>query len=161
MKKRIVSIVLVLILLLSVASSCMAYTQSDINATQQKVNEATKQQNAIKAEKETVLNEIAELDVSINEYEAEISTLNSKINKLEKQIKEKGKEINKLQDEFEEMQQLLTDRLVAIYQEGQVSFLDVLLSAESVWDYITLPTRIQELTEADNSEMDRVETQRK
>ena len=51
-------------------------------------------------------------------------------------------------------------RLFAIYEEGQVSFLDVLLSAESVWDYISMPTRIQELTEADNAQMDEVEAQR-
>ena len=59
------------------------------------------------------------------------------------------------------MQQLLTDRLVAIYEEGQVNFLDVLLSAESVWDYISMPTRIQELTQADNTQMEKVEKQRK
>lgn len=137
-----------------------AYTQSDVNATKNKVNQATKQQNAIKAEKETILNEIADLDDKISEYESELEELNAKIKKLEGQIATKGKEIEKLKEEFEEMQQLLTDRLVAIYEEGQVNFLDVLLSAESIWDYISMPTRIQELTEADNNQMEKVEKQR-
>ena len=137
-----------------------AYTQSDVNATKNKVNQATKQQNAIKAEKETILNEIADLDDKISEYEGELEELNTKIKKLEGQIATKGKEIEKLKEEFEEMQQLLTDRLVAIYEEGQVNFLDVLLSAESIWDYISMPTRIQELTEADNNQMEKVEKQR-
>lgn len=137
-----------------------AYTQSDVNSTKNKVNQATKQQNAIKAEKETILNEIADLDDKISEYEGELEELNTKIKKLEGQIATKGKEIEKLKEEFEEMQQLLTDRLVAIYEEGQVNFLDVLLSAESIWDYISMPTRIQELTEADNNQMEKVEKQR-
>ena len=161
MKKKFVSIILVLALLqVGLTNMVTAYTQSDVNATKNKVNQATKQQNAIKAEKETILNEIADLDDKISEYEGELEELNTKIKKLEGQIATKGKEIEKLKEEFEEMQQLLTDRLVAIYEEGQVNFLDVLLSAESIWDYISMPTRIQELTEADNNQMEKVEKQR-
>ncbi|MCI9087222.1 MAG: peptidoglycan DD-metalloendopeptidase family protein [Clostridia bacterium] len=161
MKKKFVSIILVLALLqVGFTNMVSAYTQSDVNATKNKVNQATKQQNAIKAEKETILNEIADLDDKISEYESELEELNTKIKKLEGQIATKGKEIEKLKEEFEEMQQLLTDRLVAIYEEGQVNFLDVLLSAESIWDYISMPTRIQELTEADNNQMEKVEKQR-
>lgn len=161
MKKKFVSIILVLALLqVGLTNMVTAYTQSDVNSTKNKVNQATKQQNAIKAEKETILNEIADLDDKISEYEGELEELNTQIKKLEGQIATKGKEIEKLKEEFEEMQQLLTDRLVAIYEEGQVNFLDVLLSAESIWDYISMPTRIQELTEADNNQMEKVEKQR-
>lgn len=161
MKKKIVSILLVFILLLSALSSSMAVTQSDINKVQDKLNQANKQQKAVKAEKDTVLNEISDLEDSISEYQSELDELNSKIKKLQTKIDEKGKEIKELQKEFDKLQELLTSRLVAIYEEGQVSFLDVLLSAESIWDYISMPSRIKELTEADNAEMEKVEKQRK
>lgn len=161
MKKRIVSILLIFILLLSALSSSIAVTQSDINKVQDKLNQANKQQKAVKAEKDTVLNEISDLEDSISEYQSELDELNSKIKKLQTKIDEKGKEIKELQAEFDELQELLTSRLVAIYEEGQVSFLDVLLSAESIWDYISMPSRIKELTEADNAEMEKVEKQRK
>lgn len=162
MKKKIISIVLIFILLQTVLSSfSIGVSQSDVNAVKDKVNQATKRQSAIKAEKETILNEIADLEDLISDYEAELENLNSKIKNLENDINNKEEEIGDLQKEFEDMQQLLTDRLVAIYEEGQVNFLDVLLSAESVWDYISMPTRIQELTEADNNAMEKVESQRK
>ncbi len=155
MKRKLISILLIAILVLPItASFSIAVTQSDVNA-------ATKQQKAVKAEKDSVLNEIADLEDSISEYEGQLATLNTKISKLAKDIDKKDGEIKKLKKEYEEMQQLLTDRLVAIYEEGQVSFLDVLLTAESVWDYVSMPTRIQELTEADNAQMDKVEKQRK
>lgn len=163
MKRKFISILLIFMLAQCFITNFVnaTPTQSDINDAKNKVNQATKQKNAIKAEKEEILNEISDLENSINEYETDIANLNSKIKTLESKIEDKGKEIEKLQKEFEEMQQLLTDRLVAIYEEGQVNFLDVLLSAESIWDYISMPTRIQELTEADNNQMDKVETQRK
>ena len=160
MKRKIIAILLVCILFLSAITTCIATTQSDVNKVKGKVDEATKQQKAVKAEKDTVLNEISDLEDSISEYESELETLNTKIKKIEADIKEKGKKIDELQEQFDEMQQLLTDRLVAIYKEGQISFLDVLLSAENVWDYITMPTRIQELTAADNEDMEKVEKQR-
>ena len=160
MKRKIIAILLALLLLFSAFVSCIAYTESDVTEAKNKKNEVTKKYKAVKAETDTVLNEISDLEDSISEYESELATLNSKIKDLESEIEDKGEEIEELQQEFEEMQQLLTDRLVAIYEEGQVSFLDVLLSAESVWDYISMPTRIQELTEADNAQMDEVEAQR-
>lgn len=160
MKRKIISILLVFLLLLSALTSCIAVTQSDVNKVKDQLNEATKQQKAVKAEKDTILNEISDLEDSISEYESELANLNDKIKTLEAEIENKGEEIEDLKEEFEEMQQLLTDRLVAIYEEGQVTFLDVLLSAESVWDYISMPTRIQELTEADNNQMEKVEAQR-
>ena len=160
MKRKIIAILLAFLLLFSAFVSCIAYTESDVTEAKNKKNEVTKKYKAVKAETDTVLNEISDLEDSISEYESELATLNSKIKDLESEIEDKGEEIEELQQEFEEMQQLLTDRLVAIYEEGQVSFLDVLLSAESVWDYISMPTRIQELTEADNAQMDEVEAQR-
>lgn len=164
MKKKIISIVLIFILLQSVAITCIAASTSELNSEKNKVqsqlDKASSKKKEITAEKDTILNEISDLEDSIDEYQDELDELNSKIKKLEAQIKTKGEEIKELQDKFDEMQQLLTDRLVAIYEEGQVSFLDVLLSAESVWDYVSLPTRIQELTESDNAQMDKVEKQR-
>ena len=160
MKRKIISVLLVFILILAMLTTSFAYTQSDINKVENQKAETKKEYNKVKAEKDSVLNEISDLEDSISEYESEISTLNTKIEKLETQIEDKGEEIEELKQEFEDMQELLTDRLVAIYEEGQVTFLDVLLSAESVWDYISMPTRIEELTEADNEQMEGVEKQR-
>ena len=164
MKKKVGSILLVLILLLSIVVPSIAASTSDLNDqknnAQDKADAANSEKKKVTAEKETVLNEISDLEDSISKYESELKELNSKITKLEKDIKTKGTEIEKLQEEFDKMQQLLTDRLVAIYEEGQISFLDVLLSAESIWDYVAMPTRVQELTEADNTQMEKVESQR-
>ena len=160
MKRKVISILLVFMLFLAMITNSIAYTQSDVNKAKEEQEQVEKEYKKVKAEKDTVLNEISDLEDSINEYETELATLNKKIDDLESEIEDKETEIKDLQQEFEEMQQLLTDRLVAIYEEGQVSFLDVLLSAESIWDYISMPTRIQELTEADNAQMDEVEAQR-
>ena len=58
MKRKIISILLVVILLQSMIFTVFATTQSDLNNAMDKLSEATKNKKAVTAEKETVLNEI-------------------------------------------------------------------------------------------------------
>lgn len=162
MKRKIVCVLLTLMLIQSMIINVFAASKQDeLKDAQEKINEATSKRNDIKAEKNEVLNEISDLEDSIAEYEYELEQLAEEINELEKNIEEKGIEIEKLEKDYEEKKQLLEDRLVAIYEQGQITFLDVLLSAESFWDYISMSSRMREMTEADNAKMDEVEAQRK
>ncbi len=160
MRKKIISILLILILLQMACVSVFATTRSDLNNAKNNLSTATKNKKAVTAEKETILNEIDDLEDEIAGYQAEITVLNSKITKMEKNIKEKNKEIEKLQEEYEEKKQLLADRLVAIYEQGRITFLDVLLASDNIWDYISMSSKVQQLTDADNEQMDKVEAQK-
>ncbi len=160
MKKKIISVLLVIVLLQSMMITVFATTQSDLNDAKDKLSEATKSKKAVTAEKATVLNEIEELEDQIAENEADIKSLNSKITAMEKNIKEKNTEIEALQKDYDEKKQLLEERLVAIYEQGRITFLDVILASENIWDYISMSSKVQQLTDADNEQMDKVETQK-
>lgn len=161
MKQKIISILLIIILIQTMFANVFATTQSDLNDAKEKLEQANKNKVEITAEKETILNEISELEDEIAEYQADIDELNSKITKMEKNIKEKNTEIEELQKDYEEKKQLLEERLVAIYEQGRITFLDVLLASENIWDYISMSSKVQQLTDADNEQMDQVEAQRK
>mgnify|MGYP000041932320 CR=1 FL=1 len=75
-------------------------------------------------------------------------------------ISKLANEMNKKTDEYEEKKQLLADRLVAIYEQGRITFLDVLLASDNIWDYISMSSKVQQLTDADNEQMDKVEAQK-
>lgn len=160
MKRKIISTLLALLLLTSTITPVFAanYNQQK-NEIQSNINDAKNEQENIKNEKKTALDEISDLEESISEYQSDIRQLKIQIEKAEKEIETKNDEISKAEKELEAKKQLLEDRLVAIYEEGQLTFLDVILSAESIWDYISMGTRVQELTEADNKQMDEVEKQ--
>lgn len=160
MRKKIISILLILILLQMTCVSVFATTQSDLNNAKNNLSTATKNKKAVTAEKETILNEIDDLEDEIADYQAEITKLNSKITKMEKSIKEKNAEIETLQKEYDEKKKLLEDRLVAIYEQGRITFLDVMLASDNIWDYISMSSKVQQLTDADNEQMDKVETQK-
>lgn len=160
MKRKIISILLIIALLQTIVLNVFAATQSDLEEAKDKLNEAKDTNKELTAEKDTILNEISDLEDTIDKYEAEIEELNKNISKMEENIKEKNKEIEKLQKDFEEKKKLLEDRLVAIYEEGRITFLDVLLASENIWDYISMSSKVQQLTEFDNEQMDIVEKQK-
>lgn len=162
MKRKIVCVLLTLILIQSMVINVFAASKQDeLKEAQEKVNEATSKSNEIKAEKEEVLNEISDLEDSIAEYEDELEQLEKEIKELESNIAKKTEEIKTLEEDFAKKQKMLEDRLVAIHEEGQITFLDVILSAENIWDYISMSSRVQQLAEADNAQMEAVETERK
>lgn len=160
MRKKIISILLILILLQMTCISVFATTQSDLNDAKNNLSTATKNKKAVTAEKETILNEIDDLEDEIAGYQAEITELNSKITKMEKNIKEKNTEIEALQKEYDAKKKLLEERLVAIYEQGRITFLDVMLASDNIWDYISMSSKVQQLTDADNEQMDKVEAQK-
>ncbi len=161
MKRKIVCILLIFAMLQVMAIQVIAASsQQELQEVKDKVEEATTRKNDLKAEEDQIVDEISNLEDSIKEYEAQLASLNSEIEDLQESIKKKNTEIKELEEEFKEKEQLLEDRLVAIYEEGQITFLDALLSSENIWDYISMSSRVQELTIADNQQMDEVEAKR-
>lgn len=161
MKRKIISFLLVLCTLLPMCTHVIAASYEDQkNEVKDKLNEASDQKDKVQSEKKTTLEEISDLEDSIAKYETELAALKEDIAKLEKTIKTKNEEIRVLQEEYEERQQLLTDRLVAIYKEGQPTFLDVLLSSDSVSDYIAGTAMVQQLAKADTRQIEEVEEKR-
>ncbi len=161
MKRKIVSIFLVVVLL----GMCMipiAYAKS---ATQRKkelegqLNEAKEQKEEVTSEKKSVLKEIDKLNAQIDDYEIQIKELNTKISKLKKSIASKEIEIKKLEKEYSEKEEAFIERMVAIYEAGQTTYLDVLLSSDSVVSFISNYYMISELAEADNAMMEAIQNQ--
>ncbi len=163
MKRKIISVILAVILILATYVPIIEATnyQTQKDNIEDKLDEAKDKKDEITTEKKDTMQEIEDLDDSIIKYESELDTLEVKIKELQSDIKTKENEIKKLEEDYAKKQKLLEDRLVAIYEEGQITFLDVIVSSESIWDYLSMGTRMQELTEADNKQMDEVESKRK
>lgn len=163
MKRKIVSIFLIGVLL-TISMLPIVYAKS---ATERKkdlenqLSDAKEEKQEITNEKKNILKEIDKLDAQIDEYEGQIDSLNAKINKLKKSITSKETEIKKLEKEYKEKEEAFIERMVAIYEAGQTTYLDVLLSSDSVVNFISNYYMISELAEADNAMMDAIQNQQK
>ena len=157
MKRRIVSVVLSIIMIFSIVLPTYAASNSEKKSKlESQISNAKSEKAEVSEEKASVLEEIDKLNSQISEYESQISELNKKVDKLQDSIKSKEKEIKKLETEFEEKEQLLAERLVAMYEAGQTTYLDVLLSSDGIANFISNYYMAEQLAEADQEVMNSI-----
>ena len=139
-------------------------TKSELNAssseTDQKIEEAKEELENISAEKSETLQQVEELITQISSYQSEIDDLDTKLSEINTQIESAQDKINEKQENYDEQQDLLEKRLVATYEAGETSYLDVLLSSSSLTDLISNYYLISEITESDMELMEKIEKEK-
>ena len=163
--KRIIFIsTLVLIVVISGISFTYAATSSELQQQQSDIDKKIDQTNSeiagVKTEMSTALQQISKLNSEISTYQTEINNLQSQIGNLNTQIEEKETNIQEQQQKFDSQKEALEKRLVAMYETGTTSYLDVLLSSEGLADFISKYYMIEQLAEYDQELLDRIENTR-
>ena len=137
---KLMGIVTILIFMLQVNFS-IAATTTELNnekeQNQQEIEEKNQQKEEIQAKKSATVEEIEQITSQIQDYENQINELDTKIQDLSNQIQESEEKLNKAQEDYTKQEELLEARLVANYEAGETSFLDVLLSSDSITDLIS------------------------
>lgn len=152
--------VLVIAVILLQYNVVIAATKSELNAssneTDQKIEEAKEELENINSEKSEALQQVEELITQISSYQSEIDQLDAQIADKNSQIEDAQNKLNEKQEDYDSQQELLEKRLVATYEAGETSYLDVLLSSDSLTDLISNYYLISEITESDLELMDKI-----
>ena len=156
---KIVGIILIAVVILQF-NIVMAATKSELNAssneTDQKIEEAKEELENINTEKSETLQQVEDLIMQISSAQSEIDDLNTKIADMNTQIEEAQNKLNEKQEEYDDKEELLEKRLVAAYEAGETSYLDVLLSSSSLTDLISNYYMISEITQSDMELMEKI-----
>lgn len=159
---KIVGMIVIAVILLQF-NVVFAVTQSELNAsrneTDKKIEEAKEELEHIDAEKSDTLQQVEDLIMQISSAQSEIDELDTKISDMNTQIEEAQSKLNEKQEEYDDKEALLEKRLVAAYEAGETSYLDVLLSSSSLTDLISNYYMISEITQSDMELMDKIKTE--
>ena len=152
MKNKIILSLGIIILLLStyLVNSCLAITQSDIDSLKQQQEQAQREKEEIAQQKETEKSELESINEQLNKVNNEIMELEGKIASLNSSILEKETQIEEKEKELLEKQELLKTRLVAMYKNGGLSYLDVLLGSSNYMDMLASIDALERIADADN-----------
>ncbi len=163
MKRKSLSIFLVILLIISITALPVfaATAQEKKDKLEEQLQDVKDEKKQVANQKSKIMEEIGELSSKISEYEAQITSLNKEINELKGSIAQKEEQITKLQKEFEEKEEALKVRLVAMYEAGQTTYMDVLLSSDSFTNFISNFYMMSELAEADKAVMNSIEEKKK
>lgn len=114
----------------------------------------------IKNEQKTLLSQIANLGTQINKLETQIKALNTQISTCDNEIALTEEEIAEKEAEMEKQYNLLKTRIVAMYESGNISMIDVLLGADSISDFLSKYYMMNEVSNFDNNLLNKMNIQK-
>ena len=125
-----------------------------------KLEEANSKLEYVQGEMSSSLLEIQQLSDKIIEYENENEDLKNKLSTLEASITETTQLLDEVTAEYTYRYELLKQRLVIIYEAGELTYLDLLLSSTTLSEFLSRYYAMREMAEYDNELIDQVEEQK-
>ena len=129
-------------------------TGTDLQTQQQQLQEQIEQANEeltnTQSQLSENLQEVAKLDEKISTSEAELQKLNEQVETLKASMKQIEDELNEVTEKYEKQKKVFEKRVVALYETGEIDYLDILLNSNSVSEFVSSYYVIAEITEADN-----------
>ncbi len=156
----ILTVIVVLLNLLSTSYAASSFT-SQKNELNKKIQETKENLNDINNQKKESQDKVNDLSGQINSYESQISSLESEIASKTKEANEMQKKLDELEQERAKNQSLLDERLITLYEAGEVSYLDMLLSSSDLTEFISSYYMIETLTAADKELIQKLENDKK
>lgn len=163
---KIVSIFVILIILmntniiLAVSAPDTSALDNEKNQNDKKINEAQSDLEDVQTQKSETVKQIEAISSQIDIYENQIEELDTKISDLNEKISAAEKQINEKQEDYNKNEKLLEDRLVATYEAGDTSYLDVLLSSENLTDLISNYYLVSELATYDAELLEKIQNEK-
>ncbi len=171
MKKKIIPILTVIILL-----SCFFFIpkikastlEEQKQENQDKREQAEKDLEYVQEELSEAVVKIQELDDKIRTAENEIAGMDEKLIDLQTKVEETTQKLQIVQKNYDENKKIMENRLVVMYECGDVTYLDLLLRSSSLVEFLSNYYIIEEIVRSDNEllasiekEKDEIETTKK
>ena len=161
MRKKILSCILMCLIIVSFSindenqetnstaeNKTLEEQQKELNT---KIDESNTKLEYVQGEMGETLKKVEELNDSITDYEAQYSDLENQITTLENQIKTGSAQIQEIQEEYDRKEKILKRRTVALYEAGETTYLDFLLTSKSIVEFLSNYYIISEIIEYDNN----------
>lgn len=141
----------VLMLMVSIPLYTFAVSQSDKDALQDKINNAKSELKNIQNSQRDAKSELENLTIQVMDAENELDSLKAELSELESSIETKESEITEKQAEIKRKEKWLQERIVALYEAGDSTYLDVLLGSDSLLDFLSKYEIVQQIVDADTA----------
>lgn len=163
MKNKMYKIICLTVIctLLLVPNLSTATSKSQLNSEIDEINkqeqEKKEEQQAIKNEKSETLTQVESLITQISSYESKIEDLNSQITELSTKITDTQAKLAVEEENFRKQEEDMQERLVAVYEMGETSVLDMVLSSKGIVDLVSNYYLATELANYDAELLDEID----
>lgn len=164
MKKKCIAISIIVVILCTIYGITYAVNMDDLQKEKERItqelNETNKGLENLQVEITEALEAINKIEAQIIEGETKLQETEDEISKLEKEIKQAKEKLKYIQKDYNAQKEALENRLVALYEMGQTTYLDVLLNSKNITDFISRYYLIGEIAEYDNDLLETIEREK-
>ena len=121
-----------------------------------KINETNEKLEYVQDELTDSLLKVQEIEDKVIEYQKEVDDLGKQMQELQTSIDDATGKLQIASQDYDVKSDMLAQRLVAMYEAGDTSYLDVLLKSNSLTDFLSRYYAIEELAQYDSELIDQV-----
>ena len=164
-KKRLIAVSIIMTVFMSMIMPVYA---DEITEKQQQLQDVSKQiydknvkVNSLKKQERSIVGQVTTLEKDMLKTQKEIESLSNQAEFLQSNIGVTEHEIHILENDLDQQSKILSERLVFIYEEGNISYLEVLLSAEDLKDFLTRYDLLNRILEQDRELIESIRDQKR
>lgn len=157
----------IVIIALIICNLCVCTYAEDITDLQtqsselsQQLNETNNRLQAVQDELSQNMQQLQEVDEQIAKSKEDLNTINMQVSELITQIEENEQKLEITQKEYDDIQDLLDARLIAMYKAPKLQNLDILLGSKSITEFIGNYYAMKQLAENDKKLLETVKKQK-
>ena len=177
MKKKIISIILIILILQYFCTFVFAENSitneitnniANGNSLEQqkqevedKIDETNGKLEYLQTELSATMIRVQEIEDKVLAYESDVQELGTQMENLQTSIDDATQKLAIASQSYTEKSDMLAKRLVAMYESGNISYLDVLLNSNNITDFISRYYILEEIAEYDSILIKQVEEEKK
>jgi len=165
MKQRVTAVLVVMIFLMGaiipVYADEITEKQQQLQDVGRQINEQNQKLNNAKKKEKTIVGQVLSLEKDMKKTQDQIENLSNQVDVLQSNISVTENEISIMEADLEKQTEILSQRLVFIYQEADVSYLEVLLSSEDIKDFLTRYDLLNRILDQDREMIESINRQKK
>ena len=154
--KIITAIMLTLIFCMQPVCNVQATEESNLSEAQQEkktlendLQKAKELIDSLKGSKEDIQSEVEKLDKQLNEIAGKVKELESQLSKKRQEIANTESALNKAKEQEKKQYRNMKKRIQFMYENGQTSYVEMLLSADSFTDFLNAVEYITQISQYD------------
>lgn len=159
-KNRVVSLIILLFFLIS-CTNVYAINLQDLFKKQTQIekekDKLDKKIDQIDKQKDNIEDQMEAINNKINTIQSSLNSVNSKLIDNEEKIKDLNDEIEAINKKQQEQIKILQNRLKAYYENGNVSYLDVVINSQSFADLLSRMDVVKQIVDYDKAIVDEME----
>ncbi len=123
--------------------------KKQVAAKKVQVSAIENQISAVQQQQQNAKEDIMSIDLKMNDTQAKMNDLNQKINDVSAQAQKAANDLQQAVLRVAKRNNLLKSRVVAMYENGNISYLDVLMGSKDISDFLSRLDAVQAIVDQD------------